>query len=169
MQAAALTGVPGGGTGGTGAVEHPTLFLHAGQILVTAGPQRIATIVGSCVSVCLWEPRRRHGGINHFLLPSPPAPCHSSSLRPLSYGELAMPELIQRLCELGGRPGDLQAKVFGGSEAFGGRGPGSRNVIVALDLLAQWGIPLSALDVAGSRGRKLIFDTSDGSVLVRRL
>lgn len=149
--------------------EYPTLFLHSGQVLVTPEPQRIMTIVGSCVSVCLWEPRRRHGGINHFLLAYPPATTRRSVLRPLSYGELAMAELIQRMCALGSRPGDLQAKVFGGSAALGGRGPGGDNVIVAMDLLAHWGIPLSALDVAGPRGRKLIFDTSDGSVLVRRL
>lgn len=167
MQVPALSGLPREGS--MSSEGCPTLFLHSGQVLVTAEPRRIMTIVGSCVSVCLWEPRRRHGGINHFLLARPPATTRLSGLRPLSYGELAIPELIQRLSALGSRPADLQAKVFGGSEAVSGRGPGSQNVIVAMAVLAQWGIPLSALDVAGPRGRKLIFDTSDGSVLVRRL
>lgn len=167
MQVPAFSGSPLEGP--MSSEDYPTLFLHSGQVLVTPEPRRIMTIIGSCVSVCLWEPRRRHGGINHFLLAHPPATLHRSMLRPLSYGELAIPELIQRMCALGSRPGELQAKVFGGSEAVGGRGPGSQNVIVAMDLLAQWGIPLSALDVAGPRGRKLIFDTSDGGVLVRRL
>lgn len=127
------------------------------------------TIVGSCVSVCLWEPHRHLGGINHFLLAHPPAATHRTGLRPLSYGALAIPELIRSVCALGSRPGDLQAKVFGGSQAPGRRGPGGQNVSVAVEILAHWGIPLRASDVAGTRGRKLIFDTADGSVLVRLL
>jgi chemotaxis protein CheD len=154
---------------GAGSEERPTLFLHAGQLVVTAEPQRIVTIVGSCISVCLWQPLRRHGGINHFLLAHPPAAAFRSVLRPLSYGELAIPELIERVCALGSRQGELQAKIFGGAEALSGRGPGKENIDIALDLLARAGIPLIALDVAGPRGRKLIFDTSDGSVLVRQL
>jgi chemotaxis protein CheD len=152
-----------------GSEERPDLFLHSGQLVVTAEPQRIVTIVGSCVSVCLWQPFRRHGGINHFLLAHPPLGAFRSTLRPLSYGELAIPELIERVCSLGSRPGELQAKVFGGAEGLGGRGPGKQNIDIALNLLAQAGVPLAAIDVAGTRGRKLIFDTSDGSVLVRRL
>jgi chemotaxis protein CheD len=149
--------------------ERPSLFLHAGQLLVTAEPQHVVTIVGSCVSVCLWRPDRRQGGMNHFLLPHAPSALLPSQLRPMSYGELAVPELIRRVCALGSRPGDLQAKVFGGAEALGGRGPGRENIAVALEILARERIPVAAVDVAGARGRKLIFDTSDGSVLVRQL
>jgi chemotaxis protein CheD len=167
MQIPALSGVPV--EAASAREERPSLFLQAGQLVVTAEPQRIVTIVGSCVSVCLWRRDRRHGGINHFLLAHPPSAALSSLLRPLSYGEQAMHELIRRVCALGSRPGDLQAKVFGGAETLGGRGPGKQNIAVALEILAQEKIPVAAVDVAGTRGRKLIFDTSDGSVLVRQL
>ncbi len=29
----------------------------------------IATLLGSCVAVCLWDPKLRVGGLNHFMLP----------------------------------------------------------------------------------------------------
>ena len=29
----------------------------------------ITTVLGSCVSTCLWDPVERIGGMNHFMLP----------------------------------------------------------------------------------------------------
>ena len=45
------------------------LFLYPGQLVVTKDAMEITTILGSCVSVCLFDPIRRIAGMNHFLLP----------------------------------------------------------------------------------------------------
>ena len=40
-------------------------ILWAGDIVVEATPIRMSTVLGSCVSVCLYAPSRRIGGLNH--------------------------------------------------------------------------------------------------------
>ena len=69
---------------------------------------------------------------------------------------------------------NLRAKVFGGAcvlEAFQSRADdlGTRNVEIALKVLAEEQIPGIAEDLGGSQGRKLIFHTNDGDVWVRKI
>jgi chemotaxis protein CheD len=147
------------------------LFLHWGQIVVDTGGARLATIVGSCVAVCLWDATLRAGGMNHYLLPDAPR-VKSQIDKPWSYGELALPQLLERLSALGSSPRALTAKVFGGAAITGGDergGPGARNAALARTWLAERGIAIAAEDLGGRRGRKLVFDTASGEVSVRAL
>ena len=45
-------------------------FLKPGYILIASKPTVISTVLGSCVSVCLYDRKRGAGGMNHFQLPS---------------------------------------------------------------------------------------------------
>jgi chemotaxis protein CheD len=150
------------------AAEGDHLFIHPGQLLVCPTPTRVTTIVGSCVSICLWDRRLRIGGLNHFMLPR--APHTSATLpRPYTYADLAVPALLERLADLGSRLHSLEAKLFGGAHLLGSGpdgGPGMRNIAAARELLEAERIPVVAEDVSGPRGRKLIFDSGQGSVLV---
>src|SRR6478609_9217290 len=40
-----------------------------GQYYASKGEGSIATVLGSCVSTCLWDSAARIGGMNHFMLP----------------------------------------------------------------------------------------------------
>ena len=42
--------------------------IHPGEWAVD-DTRPIATLLGSCVSVCLYDPKLRFGGANHFMLP----------------------------------------------------------------------------------------------------
>jgi chemotaxis protein CheD len=153
--------------------EGPHVFVQAGQMFVTTSPCLMSTIVGSCVSACLWDRRRSWGGMNHFVLARAPLLSRAVA-RPLSYGDLAVSELVERLLEMGSSTADLEAKIFGGANLLGpgasdGEGLGSRNVAVARAVLAERRVVLAAQDVGGRRGRKLIFRSNDGSVHVRQL
>lgn len=152
-----------------GAAPCQRLFVHAGQVVTADGASWLTTIVGSCISVCVWDRRRRWGGMNHFVLAEAP-PILAAPKQPLSYGDRAVPELVDRLLARGSRIADLEAKVFGGANLVGaGNQLGTRNAAVALDLLGGRGIHVVARDVGGRRGRKVIFGTADGAVLVRQL
>lgn len=143
-------------------------YLHAGQYIVSAQPATVTTVLGSCVAVCLWEPNLEIGGINHFVLP------HWAGNGRVSprFGRVAVSSLVESLCTLGCRPDHLQAKIFGGSGVMSAGGKsrlGERNVEIAHQLLAEGAIPIVAEDVGGTRGRKLIFQTNDGTAWVKRL
>jgi chemotaxis protein CheD len=139
-------------------------------MLVSAEPVRLTTIVGSCVSVCLWDPSHRIGGMNHFLLPFGGGTGPAS----LRFGNTAIARLVESVLELGAARAGLVAKVFGGAcviDAFLERGEhlGIRNAQAAVDALAGEGVPIVASDAGGRRGRKVVFDTADGAVWVREI
>jgi len=153
-----------------GAASLPRVYLHPGQIHVATAPVAVNTILGSCVSVCLWSPELGIGGINHYLLPTG----LKSSPTALRYGNVAIEFLVEKLLRVGGRLGGLQAKIFGGAcvlEAMRGKANhlGTKNAEIATRALAAAGIPVMASDVGGNRGRKLFFHTHDGSALVKLL
>lgn len=144
------------------------VYLHAGQVVATAEPTAIATVLGSCVSVCLYDPRARVGGVNHFLLPH-----HVERERSPRFGTVAVPQLVEAVVAAGATRAALVAKVFGGASVLGsvrsGRRLGEENARLALRLLEEVGIPVLDSDVGGERGRKLIFVSDEGTAWVRLL
>ena len=52
------------------ALEPRGVYLHPGQLVVSAAPCSVSTILGSCVAVCVWDEETGIGGMNHFLLPN---------------------------------------------------------------------------------------------------
>lgn len=145
-----------------------THYLQPGQLLICHEPTTVTTILGSCVSVCLWDHRKGIGGINHYVLP------HGYDGRELSprCGPIAIARLIESMRALGSSHG-LQAKLFGGAWILAAPQRadhiGALNVQVARDELARAGIPIAAEDVGGNRGRKIVFHTESGIALVRKL
>lgn len=144
-------------------------YVYPGTVCSSAEPQIVRTILGSCVSVCLWDPLLRVGGMNHFVLPlvlgaGPSTP---------RFGGPAVEELLGQLKRLGGEVTRLKAKVFGGMCSQPLRDTvydiGGRNVALACQLMEDSRIPIVAHDVGGTRGRAVRFLTSDGSCWVRAL
>jgi chemotaxis protein CheD len=126
----------------------------------------ITTILGSCAALCLWDSRKKIGGMNHYLLPEGP----DDGPNRLRYGNVANRALLKELQAMGCEIKDLQAKVFGGSSAFAAnplQSVGTRNSVLAEEFLRETGIRLVGKDVSGKHGRKLIFQTQDGITLIR--
>jgi len=44
-------------------------FIKPGYIFVSAKPAIISAVLGSCVSVCIYDNKLKTGGMNHFKLP----------------------------------------------------------------------------------------------------
>ena len=149
--------------------ERERLYLHPGQLTASLAPAAVTTILGSCVAVCLWDPKLRAGGMNHFVLPlSPGGP------RNPRFCKAAIELLLERMASLGCRPSRIQAKIFGGAnrlemKSAGVAGLGQQNVDAARALLAELKIPILAQDVGGTAARKLIFQTDDGVCLLKRM
>jgi chemotaxis protein CheD len=152
------------------APDAPAVFLHPGQLFAAAHRCEITTVLGSCVSVCLYDHATGVGGANHYLIPR-----HAvGGLDTLRCGPSAIHALIECVVDLGARRDRLVAKVYGGAhvlKAISGERwlLGAANVEVARAALAAARIPLREMDVGGLRGRKLQFSTGDGSSRVKEL
>ena len=151
------------------APSRPTIYLHGGQVHATAERVAVSTVLGSCVSVCLYDPGAQVGGMNHFLLPRVGG--REASPR---FGDVAMPVLLELVLDRGASRDRLRAKIFGGAcvlEAFraGGQSLGDENSELARSFLDSERIPIEARDTGGARGRKLVFLVDRGSATVRLL
>jgi chemotaxis protein CheD len=141
-------------------------FLYPGQLFVSRQPMVITTILGSCAALCLWDWRKRVGGMNHYLLPEG----SDDGPNRLRYGTVANPALLKELLALGCDIKHIQAKLFGGSSAFAAnplQSLGTRNVQLAEEFLRTNAIRLMAKDVSGKHGRRLMFHTEDGSTTIK--
>lgn len=146
------------------------VYLHPGQIFIAAHPSAITTILGSCVSLCLWDPVLKIGGINHYLLPF----WVGDDIASPRFGTVAIETLIEKVLSMGARKNRLRAKLFGGAcviEAFRERKDhvGIVNARLAENMLHMQGIPVVERDLAGRRGRKLVFNTDDGTSWIKYL
>lgn len=134
--------------------------LWAGDIVVSRTPTRMSTVLGSCVSVCLYDKQRRFGGMNHYLVPT-------GGTKAL-HGDWSMVELIRRMQQLGSTVESLEAKLFGGgcplrlTDETYAVGPG--NVAMARQVLAEHGIPVRVERTGHEGGVKLYFENWTGVV-----
>lgn len=140
-----------------------------GQYIITSVPALISTVLGSCVSVCLWDRERSIAGLNHYLLPGNESDESGNPNRGLTSTTMLVHSMINRNVKLE----NLEAKVFGGCNSLYRNNDvfkvGERNINMALEVLKSFDIPVAAKHVGGMYGRKIVFNTSTGKVRMRIL
>ena len=72
-------------------------MLKPGYIYVSRQISVIRTVVGSCVTVCLWDKVLKFGGMNHFLYPA----ISEKSKATAQYGNVATTALVRLMLEAG--------------------------------------------------------------------
>ena len=134
--------------------------------------QPLATLLGSCVAVCLYEPFLKIGGLNHFMLPDMARSKHGD-VDSLLAGNFAMEALLNALLAKGAKKVRLQAKAFGGGTIIdtdgGSLSIGMRNANFTKEWLGREGIPLLSSDFLGPWSRKIIFLPATGEALCKRM
>jgi len=148
-----------------------TVYLYPGQVYTASQPILVSTILGSCIAICLWDDNARIAGINHYLLPSDPLRGKGGDLR---YGNVAIERLIGEMVSAGAATVRMVAKVVGGASILGSspssrQSIGDQNAEVARQILQKHGIPITAEQVGGVRGRKLLFHTGNGCAFSKEI
>jgi chemotaxis protein CheD len=130
----------------------------------------VSTLLGSCVAVCLFDPKLKIGGMNHFLLPSRTRSSNADTDVILN-GDFAMEVLVNGLLAKGGNKDRMVAKAFGGGTIVSSirMAIGERNAEFAQEWLEREGIPLVASDFSGPWSRKVVFVPSTGDAFCRRI
>lgn len=147
------------------------IYLLPGDVYFGDRETRIRTILGSCVSLAVWHPQLRVGGMCHFMLPGRITVAQT----PLDgrYANEAMEILLLNIDKVGAPISEYRLKIVGGGNMFPGivrtqsDHIGSRNVLRARELTARHGFECVAEHVEGSGHRHLIFDVLSGVLSLR--
>ena len=142
-------------------------FLNIGDIITTTKPITITTILGTCVSVCLWDPVLKHGSMSHFALPR----VLRTTVPSDRFGEIAIHNQISGLLALGSKRYSLRAKLYGGGSVTCHNNnhfnTGMENIELARTMLEKEGIVVVDANAGGIVGRRIWFNIEDGSVSIK--
>ena len=151
--------------------EATIITVAPGEHEITAAKDEIvATVLGSCISVCMRDATIGVGGLNHFLLPKNNGSAVASAGE--RYGDTAMEVLINGLLKRGAKRGNLEAKVFGGARVLSGAtmlAIGDGNIAFVEDFLKREGIPVVSKDVGGTRSRRIHYQPATGRAWVQHV
>ncbi len=145
-----------------------------GEFYSTTEPVLISTVLGSCISIALFDPELKLGGLNHFMLPTTNR-CHEISVEEQGrYGDFAMELLLNDMFKKGAKKENLKAKVFGGGNVLDDGGfhknrTGLNNISFALDYLQTENIPIIANDTGGIFPRKIFYDPQTSKIYLKRI
>ena len=142
-----------------------------GEYHVAAEPRVIiATLLGSCIGVCLHDAVARVGGMNHFLLGEPDAATPMMAGDIQRYGIHAMELLINAMMQRGAQRSRLRAHIYGGANMVAGLGNiGQSNAAFARNFMVTEGISIAHMDVGGVQARKVEFMPFEGRVRAVRV
>lgn len=147
----------------------PVVNLLPGELYFGEG-LLLRTLLGSCVAITLWEPRRKIGGMCHYLLPSR-ARRHGEALDG-RYGDEAILAMINAIEKAGAKPSDFICHLYGGADTMPDRGVklnvGERNIEQGWNLIDHFGFQVDGVDVGDNVPRTVSLDLRTGLVDVRR-
>ena len=153
------------------------LFLRPGELFICREPSQVTTLLGSCVAVTMFSPRMKIGAICHALLPYPAAgaPHQRPPPSPYKYVSLAIPAMLDifRIHDVAAP--EIEVKLFGGANVLASLGEGGSektigafNIQLARQLLLELNLRVKRCHVGGEVGRKLLFNTDTGEVLLKQ-
>lgn len=160
-----------------GQPQHHTL--HAGELIFGKGNRVISTLLGSCVSVTLFHPKKKLAGICYFALPGTTT---KQRVNPdPRYAEdcffLFQKHTNEHHCQLN----EFQTNIIGGGNMLDDPAlsvqlsenlidkakVGERNALIALKLAHKHGLDIQTVDVGEFGYRKVRFSTETGKLSVK--
>ncbi|QYZ66543.1 MAG: chemotaxis protein CheD [Gammaproteobacteria bacterium (ex Lamellibrachia satsuma)] len=151
----------------------PAAKILPGEYYVTTNDEIITTVLGSCVSACIWDTVFGIGGMNHFMLPlSDSGSWGGSDLVSTStrYGNYAMEHMINDILRHGGHRPNLSVKIFGDGKIISGMSDvGEKNIQFIREYIEQEQLRLLGEDVGDIYPRKVVFYPASGRVRIKKL
>jgi chemotaxis protein CheD len=140
-----------------------------GQVHLTRSPNRLQSVLGSCIGLVIYDPEIRLAGMAHVLLPH--AEGRPRGMLPGKYADHAVDCLLESLTAHGAARSRLRCKFAGGARMFDHaldytRDIGASNIASVTDALAAARIPVIAHHVGGRLGRRVEFTPEDLTLVV---
>ena len=137
-------------------------YLKPGYIFFSSEGHILETVLGSCVSVCLFDNKKKIGIMTHYIYAF-----HRENEKKGFTGSVALPFTLKLNIDKGAQKKDIEAHVIGG-----GKNPklsdkiGKENSEYALEFLKKNNIKIKTIDVGMEKSRKVIFNTDSGEIKI---
>lgn len=127
-----------------------------GEVALGTAGDELRTLLGSCVSVILTDPRRTVGVMCHIVHVGTP---NAANRHNTAYGEVAMDAMFSKLQAVGIPAQRCEAYVYGGGNMFpgivSGTSVGDRNAQWVMEFLEDHGIHVVDVSLGGTSYRKV--------------
>jgi chemotaxis protein CheD len=146
-------------------------IIHPGEFYVSSKDELIGTLLGSCISVCLFDRVKKISGMNHFMLPGRISLNDIFKDKSARYGITAINQLLSAMFNIGADKSSLEAKIFGGGHVLESNNTitiPSDNIKLARVMMEFEDIPIEKSDVGMTFTRKLLMDVVTGKVYMKR-
>ena len=148
----------------------PVVVGIADMKMVNGDAKVITYALGSCIGICLYDPKLKLAALVHIMLP---LNMEAGRKNPLKYADTGIRETLKAMQAKGAMKSRITAKCAGGAKMFevAGKGAlgniGQRNIESVHTILKMEGIHLVAEDVGGGVDRTLTFDAATGMATVQ--
>ena len=137
------------------------------DLRVTGNPDDllITYALGSCIAVIVHDPKKKVGGMIHYMLPLSEIAPEKARERPAMFADTGIPELFRTMYGMGCDKKDLVVKVAGGGALYDDKGLfsiGKRNYTILRKMFWKAGVIIAAEDVGGAKSRTARLWVGDG-------
>lgn len=144
-------------------VEFYNCVVNSGHLAFTREPTLLSSVCGCGVVVTVWDRIKRRGGMAHCVFPK-----LRFREKPTNYHvDVAIPLLMRQFFNYASYSERLEAQIFGGGHLRGvSQRLSAKTVKATRKALKRFHVMVTSEDIGGSVGRKIIFNTFSGDVMV---
>jgi chemotaxis protein CheD len=145
------------------------VFLKPGELYIGKEPAVISTILGSCLSITMFNARLGVGGICHALFPNDFKQKNGNEFH---YVDGSISYMLNEFEKIGIKRNEIEVKVFGGASiniTAHKKTVGQANIEAAINIISGNDLKVLTCDFGGTLGRKIMFYTDTGRVLLKKL
>lgn len=146
--------------------------IHPGELYVSADDEMVATLLGSCVAVCLHDSVNKISGMNHYMLEGKLSGSFNNFESTNKHAFHSFTTLIKEMIKRGAKKENITAKIFGGGKVLAGEMKfhtiPEDNVTAAHIMLEMEDIVITQCDTGGKFTRKILFDAPTGKVFLKK-
>jgi len=143
-------------------LEKYKCIIQAGYIVISQEPSLLCSVCGSGVIVAVWDGKNKTGGLAHCLYPKPKWRERATNY----HASVALPLLLKKMKNISDI-GEFKVHLFGGGNKEKSIEKRANKTIQEIKkILKKLNIPVVSEDTGGIFGRKIIFNTSSGEILI---
>lgn len=154
-------------------MENLIIEVGMGEMAVARSPSILQIMaLGSCVAIMLYDYVQKIGGLGHIVLPCPAK--MDNTINKAKFATTAVQELVSQMEQMGAESNRIIAKIAGGADMFPEIIPsdspmdvGKKNIMAVREELKRQDIEIIAEELGDHIVRKVSFNTTDGSVVVK--